>query len=117
MNKVLMQAPEDGYVYKTKQYRQMSRWLTLDFKEVTPRHRLYPYAVEDLVTVFKHKGREYALEQFMRLDYCSKDGNITLEDGTKLIAYDATEYHQPYLLELDERIPAVRLWVEEFKAS
>ena len=120
MNKILKRVEED-YTYKRIVYRQLSRWINIDYKEVTSRHRLFdyadPYDCEEgraMLTYFRFRGQEYSLGQFMRFSYGPGDtDDIHLEDGTRLVAYDATDSIWPLLLELDERIPAVRLWREE----
>lgn len=113
MRKTLKEKTEEGYVFKTICYRQSSRWIQIQYKEVTPRHRLWDYSDNGTLCYFRHNGREYALGQFVRLKYCSDNGNINLEDGTQLVAYDCTEHYKPYLLELGRTSDLVRLWTEE----
>ena len=85
---------------------RVSRWIRVENKLVTKRHSLFDYSdrygMEDgygYLTVFRHNGKQYAVEQFMRLSY-----PITYEDenGINVIgAYDSEQWYKPYLLEMD----------------
>lgn len=94
-------------------YRKVSRWIKIDYKRITKRHRLYDFTDIDIsgkkpiLCYFRHKGKEFALGQFMWLSY-----PIILEDGSVISSYDCTQWFKPYLLEIHDNGGAVRLWEE-----
>ena len=97
-------------------YKKASRWLKLDYTVITPNHRLADYAdktegKELWLTFFKFKGKQYALGQFMRLQY-----PIMIEDDDWKIsvigAYDCTQSYNPYFIEVHPDGECVRLWEE-----
>lgn len=99
-------------------YKKASRWIKIKTAYITERHSLYDYA-DDFDCVdnkrellyFIHKGRQYALDQFMRIStpitFTDRDGKLTVLSG-----YDCTDYYNPYLLEVDNNGEYVRLWNE-----
>lgn len=105
-------------------YTPASRWIKVDFRIITPRHSLYEYGdgsgLEEYhtnkelreVICFRHNGKLYALNQFMRLSY-----PIMLEDADGIQAiisgYDSTQWYKPYLIEIHPDGEYVRLWNEE----
>ena len=109
---------KDGY-----NYTPASRWIKVEYKIITPRHSLYDYAdgsgLEEYgtnkelkeVCLFRHAGKLYALNQFMRLSY-----PIKLEDSNGIFAiiggYDATIWYKPYLIEIHPDGEHIRLWNE-----
>ena len=94
-----------------RQFRRVSRWIKVNYKTVTSRHRLAEYADGDELIYFRHGGREYALGQFMRLTAPEFFEN---EDGKKsfLSGYDCTQYYKPYLIEIEDGGESVRLFAE-----
>lgn len=92
-------------------YEKVSRWLKIEYTIISKRHCLAKYAddsgAELYLTYFRYKGKQYALDQFMKLGK-----PITLEDGTILCGFDSTRYYQPLLLEMNTTGEAVRLWEE-----
>lgn len=99
-------------------YKKASRWIKIKTAYVTERHSLYDYADNfDCVDnkrellYFIHKGRKYALDQFMRMPapitFTDSDGKLTVLSG-----YDCTDYYNPYLLEIHSDGEYVRLWNE-----
>lgn len=94
-----------------RQFRRVSRWIKVNYKTVTSRHRLAEYADGDELIYFRHGGREYALGQFMRLTAPEFFEN---EDGKKsfLSGYDCTQYYKPYLIEIEDGGEYVRLFEE-----
>ena len=93
-------------------YVRVSRWIKLDYTNITHRHSLANYAYdngEDLtLTYFMHGGKMYALGQFMRLSE-----PITLEDGSIISGYDCTQWYNPLLIEIRKDGEAVRLYEEK----
>lgn len=98
-------------------YKKISRWIKIKYIYVTNRHSLSDYAELDeennklLLCCFSHKGKLYAIGQFMRLPYPimfdDTDGKLNVIGGC-----DATSYYNPYLLEIDDNGEYVRLWQE-----
>ena len=98
----------DGYTYQRE-----SRWLKIKYKPITKRHSLWDYAneyegEERLLCYFTKDKKQYAVEQFERLDPqpSFKDGN----EEIKLSGYDYTCYYKNYLIEINETGEAVRLY-------
>lgn len=98
---------------------RQSRWIQIHYDYVTKRHSLFDYSddyenpgKEGLLTWFKHKGKKYAVGQFMRLT-----APIFFEDengkDNYVCGYDSTTYFNPYLIEIHESGEAVRLYTEE----
>lgn len=114
-----MKIVKDNRIYETG-----SRWIKVNYKIVTPRHSLYEYGDgsgldeyggnKDLreVITFRHNGKVYALNQFMRLSYPIMLEN---EDGITAVisVYDATQWYKPYLLEIHPDGEYIRLWIEK----
>lgn len=108
------------FIKDNRIYETASRWIKVNFEYVTPRHSLYEYGdgygMEDdrrEVITFKHNGKLYALNQFMRLSYPimieNKDGDVLGIIG----GYDSTEWYKPYLIEIDSNGEYIRLWNEK----
>lgn len=98
---------------------RVSRWIRVEYREVTKRHSLFDYAdTYDMpegygsLTCFRHNGRLYAMGQFERLCYPifyrEKDGKEPFLSG-----YDCTQWYKPYLIEIDESCEYIRLYEEE----
>lgn len=96
-----------------------SRWIQIHSDYVTKKHSLFDYAddyekpgEEGVLHWFRHKGKKYALGQFMRFShpmyFKNEIGKLSLLSG-----YDSTQYYKPYLIEIDDRGEAVRLYIEE----
>lgn len=101
-----------------RQYKTVSRWVQVQHKEVTRRHALEPYAYFEnfwdkygCVSCFRHAGKWYALDQFLRLDHPIFFEN---EDGktSYLSGYDCTNYYNTELIEIHPYGEYVRLWEE-----
>lgn len=106
-----------------RMYRPISGVLMVEYRYVTPRHSLYNYGDNDgevqgkrLVEIFRYKGRQYALGQFMRIGWPVGD-YIRLETGEAIEGYDSTEYYKPYLLQLVGEENCVRLWEQVEKGE
>lgn len=92
-----------------------SRWIQIHHDYVTKKHSLFEYAddyetpgTEGLLVWFRHKGKKYALGQFMRfnkIQYFEDNGKRCSIGG-----YDYTQYYKPYLIEIDDCGEAVRLY-------
>ena len=117
--------------FKTHDNRSLyrvSRWIKIQYAyNVTPRHSLYYYVTDEngyrdgqnnfspengtFLDFFKWRGRKYAIEQFLRLDY-----PIFFEDTDGkthyLSGYDSEDYYNPILIEVDEYGENVRIYVE-----
>lgn len=82
-----------------RKYKTASRWIKVE------------YTVKDCKPYFRHYGRRYYFENIMYLStpimWEDKDGKLNLIAG-----YDATQFLNPYLVELDEYGEHVRLLEE-----
>lgn len=97
----------DGVDHK---YKRCSRWIQIQYKYITPKHRLYCYAEnnDDCLVYFRHNGRMYALGEIMRFN-----PPIEITNGKEkvvLSGYDATDYWRPRLVEVSSDGEAVRLY-------
>ena len=94
-----------------RDYIRASRWIRIECKDVTARHSLADYADGDTLLYFRHGGRVYALGQFLRLTYPEffEDEN---GKTSYLSAYDATNYYNPYLMEVHPNGEHIRLYRE-----
>ena len=92
-------------------YKRASRWTDLEYVPVTKRHTLYDYADKSgekpILCFFRHSGKKYAFDQFLRLGY-----PIMLEDGSIISGYDGTQAYKPYLIEIHPNGDCIRLWEE-----
>ena len=98
-------------------YRRASRWIKIKYDVVGPRHSLYDYAEGDFCSDmgddlrslchFKHNGRDYAIGQFLRMDY-----PIELEDGSIICGYDGENWYKPFMVEIDNYGEHIRLYEE-----
>lgn len=98
-------------------WERVSRWIKLDTKEVTTRHKLFDYGDpydckpgKSIVTYFRYDGKEYALGQFERFSY----PKMWKEKGKTnyLFGYDCTEFYYPLVIEIDKRGEMIRLYIE-----
>ena len=111
-----------SYGVAEKEYRKIerkSRWIHVDYLYITKKHSLWDYVdkydIEEdgkaCLICFRHGGRLYALDQFMRLSY-----PIFFEDETGkeafLSGYDCTDYYNPYLIEIEDGGEYIRLYQE-----
>lgn len=98
---------DDGH-----KYRRASRWIRVDCIQITERHALADYADDGTVSCFRHGGRQYAIGQFMRLTYPEF---YTDENGRTgfLSGYDATQWYNPLLIEIDDGGEYIRLYRRE----
>lgn len=82
-----------------RKYKTASRWIKIQ------------YTLKDCKPYFRHYGLRYYFENIMRLSYPimweDKDGKLNHISG-----YDAIQFWNPYLVELDEGGEHVRLWEE-----
>lgn len=100
-----------------RQYKTVSRWIRVQYKEITRRHSLEPYAdFRGLhrktagVLCFRHSGRWYALDQFLRMPpifFENEDGKTSYLSG-----YDCTNYYNTELIEIHPNGEYARLWEE-----
>ena len=83
----------------TSHYKTVSRWI-----------KVY-YTLKDCKPYFRHNGRRYYLDDFMRLSYPimweDKEGKLQHISG-----YYATTFNNPYLIEIDDCGEYIRLWEE-----
>lgn len=94
-----------------RNYIRASRWIRIECKDITARHSLANYADGGTLLYFRHGGRVYALGQFLQLSFPKlfEDENGKL---SYLAAYDATDYYDPYLMEVHPDGEYVRLFRE-----
>jgi len=105
-------------------YTRESRWIQIRYAYVTKRHSLYDYADhldDDCLSYFIHKGRRYAMGQFVRFGYPFKiegyDRTFRDKKGYHMLSgYDATDCYKPFLIEVSDDGEYVRLYSEEVLA-
>lgn len=99
-------------------YKKASRWIKIQYLYITKKHSLWEYAdyhdefnKKRCLLCFRHGGKLYAIDQFMRLSYPiifeDKNGDNVIIGG-----YDSTNWYNPYLLEINDNCEYVRLWNE-----
>ena len=93
-----------------REIQRVSRWIQIQYKDVTPRHKLYCYSDDGALLFFRWNNREYAVAQFLRM----RASEIWEEaDGIHCIsAYDGENYYNPLRIEIHEHGDAVRLYME-----
>lgn len=91
--------------------KRVSRWIKLEWRQVTAKHSMANYADEGMLICFRHNNKLYALGQFDRLAYPIFFEN---EEGktSYLSAYDSAVWYKPYLLEVSDCGEYVRLYEE-----
>lgn len=91
--------------------KRVSRWIAIHFDCITPRHSLYEYSDDGMLSWFRHNGRKYAIGQFERLAYPiffdDEDGKLAYLSG-----YDCTQWYKPYLIEIHPDGECIRLYTE-----
>ena len=113
---------EDNMIYRR------SRWIQIKHNYNPNKHNSLWYYVNDgngcregeknynpenglYLDYFTWNGRNYALNQFLRLDnpimYYDKEGKLNYLSG-----YDSENYYNPILIELDECCEYVRVYEE-----
>lgn len=97
------------------QFKRVSRWITIkDAFSIRKDNMLYAFSTDNYVQYFIHKGKKYALNQFIVLDSTWIGGNqhIFVENGKEcyISAVDCTNYYNPYYLELSKDGEKVRLY-------
>lgn len=113
MTEKLVATTRDGWTYAPA-----SRWIKIRYADVTKRSVVWDYADHYFasdkvctVSYFIHKGKKYAIGQFMRLLYPifyeDKEGKTGVIGG-----YDGTSYYNPYYIEIHPDGEYVRLWKE-----
>lgn len=99
---------------------KVSRWIKIKDELVTSRHSLYEYGYSDespesskrrWVSCFRHGGRLWALDEFLRVSWPIYTDAKTGEDVI-ISGYDGGNYYNPYLLEISDGGEYVRLWEE-----
>jgi hypothetical protein len=113
MSKTIIVANEGN-----RKYIRVSRWIKLEYRFVTCRHRLYDYA--DVTErenggawlyMFRHGGRLYALNQFARLGfpifYGDAQGKMQY-----LCGYDTEQWYKPLICEIEDGGECIRLYQE-----
>ena len=99
-------------IFKGKKYlyQRKSRWIQIQYKYITPKHRLWCFAENNdgCLVYFRHKGRLIPLGEIIRLDSPEE-----ITDGKEKViisGYDAEDYWNPTLVELSKDGEAVRLY-------
>ena len=99
--------------------KRVSRWISIDCIEVTPKHRLYCYGDKcgdekgkRSVLVFRHGGKLYALGQFLCVDSLAWNEYECRKEPILISGYDAENWYNPLLLEIDDCNGKVRLYNE-----
>jgi len=97
------------------QFKRVSRWITIkELFTIRKDNILYPFATDNYLQYFIHKGEKYALNQFILLDtpWIGEKQHIFVENGKDcyISAVDGANYYKPYYLELSEDGEKVRLY-------
>lgn len=101
-----------------RRYERVSRWIKLEYRFVTCRHRLYDYAdVTERenggawLCMFRHGGRVYALKQFARMGFpiFYEDANGKMQ---YLCGYDTEQCYNLLLCEIEDGGEYIRLYRE-----
>ena len=104
-----------------KKLVKVSRWITIHYKDITPKHSLYCYSdnyakqgEKACVAYFRWNNREYAIDQFInRFGMYGFDLNCEKYPAF-ICGYDGEgNIFNPLLCELDEYGEKIRLWIEE----
>lgn len=102
-----------------KELKAISRWITIQRKEVTPKSALYDYGGGDCenekryVLFFRWHNREFAFDRFL-----ARFGIVGFDPECKeypafITGYDGDNYYNPILCSIDEYGEHIRLY-EEF---
>ena len=94
-----------------RKYKRVSRWIKIEYREVTKKHILFDYADDGQLCCFRYGGRLYAVGQFMRFNYPEF---YTDEKGKKsfISGYDCTQWYKPLCCEIDDGGEYIRLYEE-----
>lgn len=90
------------------QIKRVSRWIKVKYKIITKKHRLYDFSDNGDLWYFTHKGKEYAIGQFIRLSY-----PIMWEENNKLqylSGYDCIDCYNPLHIEIENGGECIRLY-------
>ena len=92
-----------------RKYQKSSRWIKIHDRIIkSKKHSLYGYKGEgDSIAYFTHRGKKYAISQFIKLSY-----PIMIEEEGIIGGYDIECSYKPYLLEISDCCEYVRLWEE-----
>lgn len=97
---------------------QISTWLNVTIKEVTPRHRLHQYAVEvdrytrrGTIYTFKYHGFEMCLDEFVSRRSPISPITDAYPDFIAGSRVEVFPYAQPLLIELNESQQKIRLYM------
>ena len=94
--------------------KNVSRWLTVYYKEVTPKHSLFCYSDDGYLDYFNYKGSMYAVNQFIARFGAWGFDKECKEYPSFIVGYDGNgDYYNPLMLEMDEFGEKVRLWIVE----
>lgn len=95
-----------------REVMRVSRWIRLEYTEVSPRSKFWYYSDSGSLIYFKFRGKRYALGQFTRFGYGGgKDVMFSDKNGHySLVAYDSEDYYLPLMLEIDASGKYVRLY-------
>jgi hypothetical protein len=92
-------------------YKRASRWTKLEYMPVAKHNTLYDYADKSgekpILCFFRHGGKKYAFDQFLRLGY-----PIILESGDIISGFDGTQSFKPYFIQVHPDGEMIRLWEE-----
>lgn len=97
------------------QFKRVSRWITIkELFNIRKDNILYSFTTDNYLQYFIHKGKKYALNQFIVLDtpWIGSKQHIFVENGEEcyISAVDYTNYYKPYYLELSKDGEKVRLY-------
>lgn len=97
------------------QFKRVSRWITIkELFSIRKDNMLYSFTTDKFLKYFIHKGKKYALDQFIRLDstWLGSKQHVFIENNEEcyISAVDYTNYYNPYYLELSKDGEKVRLY-------
>jgi hypothetical protein len=97
--------------------KRVSRWIKIDYIPITKRHRLWDYAKDNdgILCCFRHKGKTYALSEFIRRD--SIYGDLSTEYPSYIHGCCANSYYNPLFIEIESGGEAVRLYKDVTKEA
>lgn len=97
--------------YNGNKYARISRWISIRYIVVTPRHRLYNCSEDGVLATFKHNGIWTALNECMRLEApIFVNAWANMEDNATLSGYIPICNFGAVYIELDKSGEHVRLW-------
>jgi hypothetical protein len=95
-----------------KDMKKVSRWIKIQTKQITPRHRLWGYAEENdgWVSYIHYQNQDIAMDEFLYRD--NPWARLPDDYPSYITAYRVVGYDDALFLEFSEDEESVRLWRE-----